>query len=184
MHWKEANRTTNTAKLATLALPNSEIRVRGDRRHPLSPEGLLTDGCQSLLLFPATDAVELSPELVTSIGRPIHLLVADGSWKQARKVATREAFLKEVPRVKLGPGAPSSYLLRQTPHREKLSTFEAIARALGVIEGPEAQLPLEALFETLIERTLWSRGLLPLSMCKTEIPQEAIQAFLDDGARG
>lgn len=184
MYWKESYRTSNTAKLASLILPNSEIRVRGDIRRPMSTEGLIPDRHQTLLLFPTEDAIELTPAQIRKFERPIHLIVPDGNWSQARKVGSREPALIGVPRVKLGPDQPSTYRLRKSHHLERVSTFEAIARAMGLIEGPHVQEAMENFFELFVERRLWSRGKLPLSECKTEIPQAAIQKFHDDGCKG
>jgi len=39
-----------------------------------------------------------------------------------------------------------------------LATLEAIARAMGILEGPEVQAALERPFRAMVERTLWSRG--------------------------
>lgn len=187
MHWREVTKTTNTGKLASLVLPNSEVRVRGDRNRPMSSEGLVSDDYQSVILFPTADSRELTPDLVaelTSRGRPLHLIVTDGNWRQARKVTTRVNVLRDAPRVRLSLGARSEYQLRHSPHQEKLSTFEAIARALGVIEGPDIQAQMESLFAVTIERILWSRGKRPLAECQFPIPEAAIQAFFDDGRRG
>jgi len=54
-------------------------------------------------------------------------------------------------------------------------TLEAIARAIGILESPTAQASLETLMRILVERTLWSRGRLAASECKTAgIPIEAL----------
>src|SRR5262249_32837009 len=128
--------------------------------------------------------VELTPELLSRFDRPIHLVVADGNWSQARKVASREPVLEDVPRVRLAAGRRSAYQLRQSPHPENLATFEAIARALGVSEGAGGQGRLEELFEILVERTLWSRGLLPLKDCRHSIPEAAVESFFVAGRAG
>jgi DTW domain-containing protein len=185
MHWREVKTTSNSGRIAALALPNSEIRVRGGRDCPLPTEGLLPAGFQPLLLFPTSDSVELTRELVAEARKPIHLIVPDGTWRQARKTSTRESVFDGIPRVRLPSGqTPSSYQLRQTPHLENLSTLEAIARALEITDGPEVRAKLEQLFEIMVERVLWSRGKLQLSECKFPIPEAAIRAFYEDGCRG
>ena len=185
MHWREVKRTTNTAKLATLALPNSEIRVRGDRRFPLKVSDLVkNDHYRSVILFPTLDAVELTKEFANQMDGPFHLIVPDGNWQQARKVATREHELDAIPRVKLPPDSLSAYQLRHSPHPERISTYEAIARAIGILHGLELRREMEALFDVMIERTLWSRGKIPLAGCRHTIPEAAIRAFYEDGVRG
>ncbi len=173
MHWQESGRTTNTGWLAHLALTNSEIRWRGSPQpglHPIETAPLEN----ALLLFPSQDAVELTPEWLVRQPRPVTLVVSDGSWKQAKKVLYRESSLAGIPRVKLPAGAPSCYRLRRSPHVQNLSTLEAIARALGIIEGRDVQAALEVLFLKMVERRLWSKGQLRPEECVTVIPERAI----------
>lgn len=180
MHWRERHLTTNTAKLATLALPNSEIRLRGGRHPALPAEGLTN----AALLYPTEDAVELTETVVSGLPRPLTLIVPDGSWRQARKVAIREPALERVPRYKLPPGPPTQYRLRHSPHLQNLSTFEAIARAIGLLENCSIQSELEALFLKMVERRLWSRGRLLAADCTTGIPIAAFEAAHEAGVRG
>jgi len=177
MHFREQILTTNTARLAGLIFPNSEIRVRGGRIPPLRYEDVVPAGYTPALLFPAEDAVELTPEVAARLPRPLALIVPDGSWRQARKVHGRETALRDVPRFKLPPGAPSGFgRLRHSPHPGNLSTFEAIARALGALHGPELQAGLEKAFLTVVERRLWSQGKLAAEDAVTGIPQAAFDA--------
>ncbi|MBI1840149.1 MAG: DTW domain-containing protein [Verrucomicrobia bacterium] len=159
MHHRELCRTTNTARLATLALAGCEIRVRGLRGAPMTDEGIVDPERHALLLYPTAEARELTPEFAASLDKPVTLIVPDGTWGQAAKVAKREAFLKNVERVKLTPIEASQYGLRRNPKENGLATFEAIARALGMIEGPLIQKRLEELFQVMVSRTLRSRGL-------------------------
>jgi DTW domain-containing protein len=184
MHFREARLTTNSAKLASVSLEQSEIRMRGQIGKPILPEGIISEQTQPLFLFPSTDSVELSPSFLSQFNKPFTLIVPDGSWRQAKRVGRREPILREVPHVKLPPGAPSSYRLRREPSDEHVSTFEAIARALGVIEGKAVQERLEYLFEVMVERMLWGQGILPKEKCRYPIPPAAIEAYFIDGARG
>src|SRR4051794_3750249 len=183
MHWRERWRPTNTGWLACLALPNSEIRLRGAREQELRPAEKVPLQ-NALLLFPSPDAVELTPEWLAYQPRPVTLVVPDGTWNQAKKVRYRESGLAGIPNVKLPVGAPSCYRLRRSPHVQNLSTLEAIARALGVIEGREVQAALESLFLKMVERRLWSMGHLRPEECATVIPEEAILAIRRAAAAG
>jgi DTW domain-containing protein YfiP len=183
MHWRERLRSTNTGWLACLTLPNSEIRLRGvpeQERRPAQAAPLKN----ALLLFPSRDAVELTPDWLARQPRPVTLVVPDGTWNQAKKVPYRESGLAGLPNVKLPVGAPSSYRLRRSPHVQNLSTFEAIARALGVIEGRAVQIALESLFLKMVERRLWSMGQLKPEECVSVIPEEAIRACRRAAAAG
>jgi DTW domain-containing protein YfiP len=176
MHWREEHRATNTADLACLALPNSEVHIRGRRNEPLQMESLVPEGTSAAFLFPSEDAIELNEESAKRFRKPLTLIVPDGSWRQAKKVALRENALKNVPRVKLPAGPKSQYRLRQSPHEENLSTFEAIARALGILESAKIQTELERLFLIMVERRLWSTGKLTSDQCTTGIPKSAFEA--------
>ncbi len=108
-----------------------------------------------VLLFPFDDAIPLAS--LSSSGAPLALIVPDGTWRQASKVKNRVSGLLDVTSVSLPPGPRSSYRLRTESHPERVSTIEAIARALGVLEGAHVQIALEAIFRLMVERTLQSR---------------------------
>ena len=56
-----------------------------------------------------------------------------------------------------------------------LATFEAIARALGILEGVGIQHELEKVFTMLVDRLLWARGKKSSKDCLGGIPPEAFQ---------
>jgi DTW domain-containing protein YfiP len=177
MHTAEEVLTTNTARLAVKALTNSEIRVRGRKDRPMSWAGLVEADRPSLLLYPSPHAVELNADLVASLAGPVNLIVPDGSWRQTRNMVRREAGLAGIPHVKLPPGPPSIYRLRLQPHAKSFCTLEAIARALGILESLEVQERLESLLGVMVERTLWSRGMLAAEACTTAgIPAAAFRS--------
>lgn len=170
MHRYEDRKPTNTGRLATLCLPNSEVLVRGHEGAASAPLGLPADS-QPLLLFPAEDAVPI--QRFASSARPVTLVVPDGTWRQASKVRMRVPGLREVPCVSLPPGGVSHYHLRFDAHAHGLATIEAIARALGVLEGErgaQVQGALERIFRTMVERTLWARGSLDRGAVTGGIP--------------
>lgn len=158
MHRREVSKTTASGPIALRALRNSALHVHGEREAPLDMGFLHAQGRRVLLLFPAEGAADLTPELVANDPRPITLVVPDGSWRQASRAARRIPGLDRAERVVLIAGAPSVYALRHEPRAQGLATFEAIARALGVIESRTAQAQLEALFAQLVQLTLATRG--------------------------
>lgn len=160
-HYREDRRTTNTGRLATQCLANAEVVVRGHR--DAAPEAhaplALPAGYQPLLLYPAADAHVLAPRRPDA--PPVVLIVPDGNWRQASKVRHRQPGLAEVPCVTLPPGPPTAYHLRHEPKAGGLATMEAIARALGVLEGPAGpavQAGLERVFAAMVAHTLRTRG--------------------------
>lgn len=188
MHYRELSLTTNTARLAKLALTNSEIRVRGKRELPVDGKDLAEDPTiHPLLLYPAEDSVELTSEYsdrAREQGKRIVLIVPDGNWRQGGKAAKRTPGLEKVECVRLPPGPLSEYRLRSEPRPDCVSTYEAISRALGLLEGAHVNETLMDYFRTKIDRMLWARGLLATERVHGGIPPEAIEAFRIAGAKG
>ncbi|HZF54810.1 MAG TPA: tRNA-uridine aminocarboxypropyltransferase [Polyangiaceae bacterium] len=150
-HRIERTKSTNTGRLVARLLEGSEIRVRGEmepRERPPLPEG------RRLVLYPAPDARELSHE--DARGEPVVLLVPDGNWNQARRAFNRDPDAKGAEPVRLPEGTPTRYGLRRAPRDGTLSTLEAVARALKLLEGPGVGAAMEremmASFDTWVER--------------------------------
>lgn len=174
MHTCEEVLTSNTAKLAAKSLTNSELRIHGREHEPMSFDGLESPESTSLLLFPSAKALVLDADWVSTIDKPVQLIVPDASWRQTTRFVRRTRGLSGIQHVKLPPGPPSEYLLRAQATDENLCTLEAIARALGILESESVQQQLEWILRVLVERTLWSRGQLKAHECKVAgIPIEA-----------
>lgn len=157
MHEREVTKTTATGPVALLALPNHGLHVHGlpDERVDLSH---LDDPTRRpLLLFPRDDAQVLDAAFVAADPRPVTLVVPDGNWKQAKRMARRLPGLDGVPAVVLPPGRPTAWKVRFEPQPGGMATFEAIARAIGILESREAQAELEALFARIVDATMSSR---------------------------
>ncbi|MBI3543772.1 MAG: DTW domain-containing protein [Deltaproteobacteria bacterium] len=166
IHFRELRTTTNTGRLACLALPDAELRVRGREGAPLRTDDLFEPGRRTLVLFPSEAADDLTPEFAARNPGPYTLVVPDGNWSQSRRTARRLGRLDapdgaRVQFVRLPQAAPSRYALRHEPAPDGLATCEAIARALGVLDGAGPQRELERVFELMVERTLATRGLFP-----------------------
>lgn len=155
LHRLEARKPTNSGRLAVDCLVNSEIRVRGQEGEPDEPFEW-DDSVQPLLLFPAEDAISLTHFANSS--KPVVLVVPDGTWRQAFKARARVPGLMGIPCVTVPSGIPTQYRLRTQPNDQGLGTMEAIARAMGILEGPQVQEALERVFAAMVERMLWLRG--------------------------
>lgn len=160
MHHRERHLTSNTANLATLVLPNCQISMRGLPDKPFSVESLnLSPDETPLYLFPHEDAVELTPEFIEAHKeKKFHLIVPDGTWSQAVKCYRREPALAGIQCVKLPPGEPGRYRLRKSSDENRLSTYEAIARALEILENSsELRKEMEVVFDTMVESVIRGR---------------------------
>lgn len=180
IHHFEDRKSTNTGRLASRCLSNSEVVVRGRESQPattFAPE----PGTRPVLLFPHPGALPLSDFLASP--EPLTLVVPDGTWRQASKVRNRVPGISELPCVTLPRGEPSRYRLRLEAHEIGVSTMEAIARAMGMLEGEHVQRALEQMMEVVVERTLWSRGTIATSDVKGGIPEGAKRHDPRSGAR-
>lgn len=153
-HPSEVNHALNTARLAALGLTNAELIV-GEVFADL-PALLNQPGYQARLLFPGEDAQPLQG--YGADDQPLLLVVPDGTWRKARKLLHLNPLLATLPRVSLAQGGVSRYRLRKAPGPGALSTVEAIAQALQVLEAPVCFEPLLKPFEALIEGQIAAMG--------------------------
>jgi DTW domain-containing protein YfiP len=161
MPWSESCRPSNTGRLASLVLPNSEVRLRGEPRHPFDPSGLLDTGRLTYLLFPTENATVLTRKLGLDASCPITLVVPDGTWRQARRVCRREDSLSGLQAVRLPPGPASIYRLRRARQPGQLCTYESISRALSILEDPSIEERMMRPFQVAVDRQLQARGRRP-----------------------
>jgi DTW domain-containing protein YfiP len=155
LHEFEDRKPSNTGRLAQRCLPNSAIVIRGGFEKATDVPDWNEHG-DPVLLFPHPDARPLSawrdhPRLLT-------LVVPDGTWRQAQRVRRRIAGLAAIPCVSISRDEPSAYRLRHTPDPRRLATLEAIAEALGVLEGPVPRQALLSIFQVMVERSLRVRS--------------------------
>jgi DTW domain-containing protein len=174
MHRSENFKSTNTGRLAAACLANSEIIVRGHRGKPSEPLAW-SDAVQPLLLFPFEDAQPIAAAVRALDGKPVVLVVPDGTWRQASKVRRRVPGLADLPCVSVSGEARLARRLRAEAHEHGLSTLEAIARALSVLEGEDVRSRLERVFRSMVERTLWTRGELAAADVCGGIPEGAVR---------
>jgi len=157
MHHREQIKTTATGPLALEALPNSELRIHGYQDRPLDFSDLNIPERRTLLLYPGDEVPVLSGTLLDQDSRPVTLVVPDGTWRQASRMGRRLPGLEHAEMVRLPVGPLSEWGIRKEAHPHGLATFEAIARALGIIESPAVQRGMEELFRLMVKRTLHAR---------------------------
>jgi DTW domain-containing protein YfiP len=148
-HEREGWKSTGTARIAALALPNLRLVEYGEDAQPALAElPALVEGAH--LLYPADSSTPF-----VGVRR---LIVLDGTWRQTRKMYGKLPPLNGVPRLAL-PGPASKVLrLRESTFEEGRSTLESIAEALGLIEGPAVAEPLHALHAAYVEQVFKARG--------------------------
>jgi DTW domain-containing protein YfiP len=131
-HPRERRVGIGTARMTHLSLPNSELHegvVFED--HPRI--AALAADPTTAVLYPGGDARPAD-------GAPVRsLIVVDGTWWQSRKMLALNPRLAAVRRIGVTPRAPGNYRIRREPRPECLATVEAVASALGALEGEPAR---------------------------------------------
>jgi DTW domain-containing protein len=150
----ESRSMSNTARLLALWLPGTRLIVRGlpsseEAQQPSALRDVIVPE-QAALLFPldpepatlaGAEATPIRVPSTSGLERPLaqatirQLVVADGTWSQARRIARRELEPLGLSRLALDRAWPSSYELRRRP--SGLCTFEAVAIALGLLDSAE-----------------------------------------------
>jgi DTW domain-containing protein YfiP len=141
LHRLERFKSSNTGKLAARMLARSEVAVAGRGEAPRFVPG-------SYVLFPHASAVPI--DQATDLRR---LVVPDGTWPQAGRIARRDPLCAGLPAVTLVGTRPSRYGLRRSERPDALSTFEAIAEALRVLDGDTAADTMHAAFAVWVARS-------------------------------
>ena len=149
-HPKEERMAIGTAQMAARCLEGSTVvvgtRVDSHRKVALALADLAR---QPVLLWPGPDAQDLATSPPEG---PITLFVVDGTWSTAKKMITENPKIAALPRYAIAPATPSEYRIRREPRAECLSTIEAIAAALGVLEGdPEPYRAMLVPFRAMVD---------------------------------
>ncbi len=151
-HPREARLAICSAWMTRIALRNSEIH-RGVRfaDHARVREVVASPG--AALLYPGEGA---APAASLAAHPPAVLVVLDGTWHQAERMLRDNPALAALPRVSVTPDRPSGYgALRREPSPHCLSTLEAVALALGALEGRAERFePMREAFRRIVERQL------------------------------
>ena len=156
---------------------------RGERRSlPFDDAPLRRADTDYLLLFPSDDAVDLSAEMAAPRpGRRVAFVLLDGTWHQASRMSHRIAALRGMRRVKLPPGAPSSWTIRNPLRPEQLCTLEAAIRVTDVLgRHEEADRMMDGL-ELIEARMLFMKGRLPRPMTIEEVRAQRTKSETMEG---
>lgn len=151
-HITEEFRSSNSGRLARLALANSEIVDHGVDGAPAQLPEL--EG--AWLLYPAGEPMAVAPS-----PPPRQLIVLDATWSQARRMYRKLDRLRGLPTLRLPDEPMPAARLRNSPGEGRVSTIEAIARALRILEGEEPAAALERLFAVAVERAQSAGRLKP-----------------------
>jgi DTW domain-containing protein YfiP len=160
-HVHDLGRASNTARLLALAVRGAALVRHGVFPDPADPAAHVPAGTTPVVLFPGFGARPLTPEFAASLPSPPTLVVPDGNWRQAGRMVRRLPLLAAAAKVSLPARAfTGSALRRNRPGR--MSTYEAVAQALAVLEGEAVAGPLLDFYRRATDRMLLARGKLGL----------------------
>jgi DTW domain-containing protein YfiP len=151
-HAKEAEKSSNTARWASLLLPGCELLPWHGRTDVSQLQDVGADG--DWLLFPKDAAL---PGAGLPGPAPARGVVLDGTWRQARRMLRALPALHGAPRLSVGP-RPGGVGLRAAPSPDHLSTLEAISSAVAVLESEALATVLDGWHRELVARALRARG--------------------------
>jgi len=148
-HPRERDMPIGTARMASLCLPQAELRVGVRWTGELLAAALGDPSRPPILLYPGPGARDILRE--PPVG-PVTLVVVDGTWSQARTVVRDNPVLQALPRYAFATPEPSHYRIRREPRAEYVSTIEALMHVLGALEGEPARFrslldPLRAMVD-------------------------------------
>jgi DTW domain-containing protein len=159
LHQLEVPKPTNTGIVAARCLTNSFVLYRGRGPDTLTagatPAAIVPEGAQGLVLFPHPDATPLDAWRGCA---NLVLVVPDGTWSQAARTRWCVEEVASLPCVSVPARDASASRLRAPPRPGRLATLEAVAIALGILEGPAVEAALMRIYRILTERTLWTNG--------------------------
>ena len=156
--------------------------ARHRRSMPFDEAPLRRTDTDYLLLFPSDDAAELTPEMAAPRpGRRTAFVLLDGTWHQASRISHRIAALRGMRHVRLPPGPPSSWSIRNPLRPEQLCTLEAAIRVVAVLgRAEEADRMLDGL-ELIEARMLFMKGRLPRAKTLEEVRAERREQETEEG---
>lgn len=158
MHPNEANKPTNTARLIGDVLPETQV-FAWDRIN--APEGLvelLQDPTyQPMLIFP-DDQPDYAHRVVNfdvmrsaqPERRPAFILL-DGTWRQARRMFRKSAWLPELPILPIHSQTTTAYNLRKPASSSHLCTAEVGVELLRMAQDEQAAEVLSQYFRVFNE---------------------------------
>jgi DTW domain-containing protein YfiP len=142
----------------------------------------LPTGATPIVLFPGRGARPLTPELIAALPSPPCLIVPDGNWKQAGKMVKRLPLLAATTKVALPVRDFTGNALRRNRPGHRMSTYEAVAQALGVLEGKEVAEVLMEFYRRATDRMLLVRGKLRLGDVYGDLDCPNQEHVNDDGS--
>lgn len=155
-HETELNKPSNTGRLVSECMAELTgvrcFRVIWQRKQP--DAGLLArlQTTRSGLLYPSVNAMPLPADGCGPV--PLHMVLIDSTWQQARKIYNHSPYLHALPAFVLTGAQNSRFTLRRNQLAGGLCTLEAVAALAKIQQLPELAAKLEGVFEQLLSGNL------------------------------
>src|SRR5688572_26706512 len=115
-HSRERDMPIGTARMASLALPQSELHVGVSWNEHAGLRAAISDPARpAILLYPGPGAKDILAEPPRG---PVTLVVVDGTWSQAKTVVRDNPILHALPRYAFVAPELSHYRIRKEPSAE------------------------------------------------------------------
>lgn len=149
-HPSEVGRSKGTVRVLEHCLAQVQVVV-GETPEQLLQGGLNLPDTGVAVLFPGPASAPLEQADHSEIH---HWVVVDGTWRKAAKILHLNPGLRALPRFHLADPPRSRYVIRKAPADHHLSTAEAAAHLLQIVEPALDVTPIDNAMTALVDKLL------------------------------
>lgn len=149
-HPSEVGRSKGTVRILEQCLAQVRVVV-GETPEQLQRGGLKLPAPDAAVLFPGPGSKPLELADLQGIR---HWVVVDGTWRKAAKILHLNPRLSALPRFHFADPPRSRYVIRKAPADHHLSTAEATAHLLRIVEPTLDVTPVDTAMVALVDRLL------------------------------
>lgn len=178
----EVLKPSNTGRLIADVV-NETYVYQWDRTQP-DPDMLAliaSDQYQPIIVFPEEYVddkerlLDIGKDVIRENNQRTPLLIfIDGSWREARKIFRRSAYLQSIPVISIEPEQVSQYLMRKSENEQHLSTVEVASLVLKEIGEKQAAYTLNLWFEVFKESYMLSK-----TRYKSDLTRPSMKRFIE-----
>ncbi|MCL1056591.1 DTW domain-containing protein [Shewanella gelidimarina] len=150
----EVGHAKNSVRLLELVIPQAQVVV-GETAEDfaLLREQLALANKPIYLVYPSTASQSVTDIVIDT---DVILILLDGTWRKAYKLLQLNPWLQAFPALHLDLDCASNYTIRKASRSDSVSTLEASAMMLKVIEPEQDVTPLTDALAALVEQRLAS----------------------------
>lgn len=127
-HENELTRTNNTGRLIENAIPNTRVFKWTRTQPPKELIELIESNTYDIYLLFSNDRGEEVSEMTQ--GKKKAFIILDGTWKEARKILRKSAYLDNIKKISLNDVGKTAYDLRRNDDENHISTVEVAIEVL------------------------------------------------------